>query len=178
MSSAGADLRGMWVVAPGEEGAWVFRIHHHPGIQKLPAHLLACHRHCVKRPVFLWALPVGQPHTACPCSSDTQLFFLPMAEMLMQLCQSQRDGTVCTGDHTPGSLKGNRRWQSPHGFKFSSPVPPVINRCYIFLSLEQVTDFFCSVTGMAAASAAGVAPRYFSYVHSTNRSMEIQNNQI
>lgn len=133
MSLVGADLGGMWVVTPGEEGAWVFRIHSHPGIQKLPAHLLACHRHRVKRSVFLWALPVRQPHTACPCSNDTQLFFFPMAEMLMQLCQSQTDGTVRAGNHTPGDMKGNRRWQRPLGFKFSSPVPPVINRCYIFL---------------------------------------------
>lgn len=117
MSSAGADLGGMWVVTPGEEGAWVFEIHRHPGTQKLPAHLLACHRHRVKRPVFPWALPVGQPHTACPCSSDTQLFFFfPMAEMLMQLCQSQMDGTVSAGDHTPGGLKGNRRRQGQHRF--------------------------------------------------------------
>lgn len=36
-------------------------------------------------------------------------------------------------------------------------------------------DFFCSVTGMAAAaSAANVVPRYFSEVHySDDRSMEI-----
>lgn len=125
MGSVGAHLRGMWAVTPGEDWAWVFKNHHHPGIQKLPAHLLAQHRHHVKRPVFLWALPVFQPHTACPCSSDTQLFFFPMAEMLMQLCQSQLDGTVSAGGCTPGGLKRNdRRWQSPHGFYIPFPSSP------------------------------------------------------
>lgn len=120
MGSAGADLRGTQAVTPSEDWAWVLKNHHRPGTQKLPAHLLARHRRRVKRPVFLWALPACQPHTACPCSSDTRLiffFFLPAAGMLLQLCRSRWDGTVRAGDRTPGGLKGNdRRQQSPHGF--------------------------------------------------------------
>lgn len=127
--------------------------HHHPGTQKLPAHLSAWHRRCVKRPVFPWALPVCQPHTACPCSSDTQLFFFPMAEMLMQLCQSQLDGTACARDCTPGGLKGNdRRWQSPHGFH----VPfcgSLSDQQMLFYWIQQRLQICFVVRGMAAAAA-------------------------
>lgn len=122
MSYTFSWCRPQRTVTPGEDLAWVCKNHHHPDTQKLPAHLPARHRRPVKRPVFPWALPVCQPHTACPCSSDTRLFFFPVAEMSMQLCQSQSDSTVRAGDHTPGGLKGNdRRRQSLHGFYVPFP---------------------------------------------------------
>ena len=141
-------------MTPGEDWAWVFKNHHHPRTQKLPAHLLAWHRRRLKRPVFPWALPVCQPHTACPCSSDTQLFFVPVAQMLMQLCWSQSDGTVRAGDRTPGGLKGNdRRRQGPHGFYVPFPASPSDQQMLRFYCSQQRLQISFVVSGMAAAAA-------------------------
>lgn len=125
MGSAGADLRGMWAVTPGEAWAWVFNQPPSPPHAEIASSSSSraqapCQKACVS--VGTAALPA--PHSL-PCSSDTRLFFFPTAEMLMQLCRSRSDGTVRAGDRTPGGLQGNdRRRQSRHGFYVPFPRSP------------------------------------------------------
>lgn len=145
MGWAGADLRGTWAVTPGEDWAWVFENHHPPGTQESPAHLPALHGGRVKRPVFLWALPVCQPHTACPCSSDTQLLFFPAAETLVQLCRPRRMARSVPGTaHLELCREMTEDGRARMGFTFPSPLPPVINRCYVLLEPAEITDSLCS----------------------------------
>lgn len=173
MGSAGADLRGTWAVTPGEDWAWAFENHHPPGTQEPPAHLPARRGGRVKRPVFPWALPVCQPHTACPCSSDTQLFFFPRLRRWCSCAGPRRMARSVPGTaHLEVCREMTEGGRARMGFTFPSPLPPVINRCYVLLEPAEITGSLCSKRN--GCSAAAAVPSCFLQVrYPANRSMEI-----